>query len=350
MAVFVSTVVCSQVVAENIAIVAANSASARPEVAIDVATTPVITTVRNSMGMKLVLVPAGEFQRGAEEDRTDTLAKFPYCSAAWLEGELPRHAVRISKPFYMGQHEVTLGQFLEFYHAAGHKLEIERDGKPRLGYQSAQLVQSNAFRPWAPGWAIDYDHPAIYVSWHDAVAFCQWLSKTEGKKYRLPTEAEWEYACRAGTNTRYSFGDDPEEMVRHGNGPDQDRKAVTPNAIFASFDVQGKKTGPEIPFPFLARRDGYAWTAPVGKFRPNTFGLYDMHGNAWEWCSDWYDEHAYESASADDPAGPPAGKTRVLRGGGFNYAPVPLRCASRNNDLPSNCGCSYGFRVVCEAQ
>jgi formylglycine-generating enzyme required for sulfatase activity len=304
--------------------------------------------ITNSIGMKLSLVPAGEFMRGSEEDRTDTLEAFPYCDTKWLAGELPQRRVRITKPFYIGQFEVTLHQFLKFYHAAGYKTEVERDGKARLGYQGAQLVESNSFRPWAPGWQTGFDHPAIYVTWNDAVAFCQWLSKTEGKRYRLPTEAEWEYAARAGTSHRFSFGDDPEELVRHGNGADRDRKSITPTAVFASFDAEKKKKGADVPFPFLERRDGFAWTAPVGKFRPNAFGLYDMHGNAWEWCSDWYDERAYESAPTDDPTGPASGKARVLRGGGFNFAPVALRCASRNNDNPSNCACSYGFRVVCE--
>jgi formylglycine-generating enzyme required for sulfatase activity len=122
--------------------------------------------------------------------------------------------VRITKPFYMGQYEVTLGQFLVFYHDAKYKIEAERDGKPSWGYdKDGKLVESTRFRPWAPGWEIGMDHPVVYVTWNDAVAFCNWLSKKEGKSYRLPTEAEWEYACRARTNTRYSFGNDEQKLM-----------------------------------------------------------------------------------------------------------------------------------------
>ncbi len=307
---------------------------------------PEVTT--NSIGMKLVTIPAGVFLMGAEEDRADTLNKFTYCDPKWLDGELPRHKVRITKAFDMGQHEVTLAQFLKFYHAANYKVEIERDGKPSWGYQDGKLIESNRFRPWAPlAWKPEMDHPVIYVSWNDAVAFCEWLSKKEGKTYRLPTEAEWEYACRAGSNSRYHFGDDPEELIRFANAADADRKALSPNAIIASFDKDGKKTDIEIPFPFLSRRDGYAWTAPVGKFRPNAFGLYDMHGNALEWCSDWYGEDYYSKSPVDDPQGASAGSSRVLRGGGFGGTPVALRCARRDDAEPSYRDCNLGFRVVC---
>ena len=144
---------------------------------------PEVTT--NSIGMKLVTIPAGEFLMGVKEDRPDTLNKFPYCDPKWLDGELPRHKVRITKAFEMGQHEVTLNHFLKFYHAANYKkVEIERDGKPSWGYENGKLVESNRYRPWAPlAWRPEMDHPVIYVSWNDAVAFCEWLSKKEGKTY-----------------------------------------------------------------------------------------------------------------------------------------------------------------------
>ncbi len=309
-------------------------------------------TIANSLGMKLVLIPAGEFEMGADEDRSDTLNDFSYCDPAWLDGETPRHKVRITKPFYMGQHEVTLGQFLKFYHDAKYKTDIERDGKPSWGYsKDGRLVESNQYRPWHPiAWKIEMDHPVIYVSWNDATAFCNWLSEKEGKTYRLPTEAEWEYAARAGSSSRYHFGNDPEELARFANSSDQDRKnffGSSGNIVIASFK-DGKKTDTNIPFPFISRRDGYAWTAPVGKFRPNDFGLYDMHGNVWEWCSDWYDETYYETSPTDDPQGPAAGSSRVARGGGFYDAPVNLRCADRDRDGPALRNCNFGFRVVCE--
>jgi formylglycine-generating enzyme required for sulfatase activity len=308
--------------------------------------------ITNSIEMKLVLIPAGHFMMGAEEHRSDTLQAYPYCDPKWLDGELPPHKVKFAKPFYMGQYEVTLGQFLAFYNEAKYKLEIERDGKPSWGYDKdgKTLIESNAFRPWAPGWKIDLDHPVVYVSWNDAVAFCEWLSKKEHKKYRLPTEAEWEYACRAGSKSRYSFGDNPEDLVRFANASDQDRKShgAGEQATIAAFDAEGNPKRTPLPYPFLSRRDGYAWTAPVGRFQPNAFGLYDMHGNVWEWCSDWHDDLYYEKTPVDDPRGPDFGVARVARGGGFDDTPVHLRCAYRDDDEPSDRDCHNGFRVVCE--
>src|SRR5262249_30987627 len=223
----------------------------------------------------------------AEEEMAATLNAFPYCNPEVLPRERPRHRVRITKPFYMGAFEVTLAQFRTFCRDARYRTDAE-DGQTKTGYgPKGDIIKSTAFRPWEPGWPIRPDHPAGYVSWNDATAFCKWLSNKEGKKYRLPTEAEWEYACRAGTNTRYHCGNDPEELVHYANTPDADRAALYPNATVATFDRAGQKTGKRIPYPFLKGHDGYAWTAPVGKFRPNSFGLYDMHGNSWEWCSDW---------------------------------------------------------------
>ncbi|HVC94603.1 MAG TPA: formylglycine-generating enzyme family protein [Pirellulales bacterium] len=300
----------------------------------------------DSIGMKLVLVPSGDFMMGAEEDPADSLP--PNVRRDLLDHELPRHRVRVTRPFYMGAYEVTLRQFLVFYHAAKYKTDAERDGKPNWGYnRDGDNIKSTTFRPWAPGWKIAQDHPAVYVSWNDAVAFCNWLSKKEGKKYRLPTEAEWEYACRAGTETRYSCGDDAEELVRVGNVADEDNRRHWPKSITIIENNNKKQTN--IPFPALPGRDGYGYTAPVGKFRANAFGLYDMHGNAWEWCSDRYDEHYYENSPTDDPKGPSAGTLRVLRGGGWNdSSPAGLRCAFRGSNDPVDRDRGIGFRVVCE--
>src|SRR5690606_18353112 len=110
--------------------------------------------------------------------------------------------------------------------------------------------------------------------WNDAVAMARWLSETEGATYRLPTEAEWEYACRAGARGRYQFGDDPQALLRVAN----------------VFDADAAANWPRWSAHALAGHDGFAFTAPVGSFAPNAFGLYDMHGNAWEWTADWHDE------------------------------------------------------------
>ena len=127
----------------------------------------------------------------------------------------------------------------------------------------------------------------VNVSWNDAVAFCKWLSKKEGKTYRLPTEAEWEYACRAGTTTRYYSGDDPETLAKVGNVADAAFKAKFPDWEYT-----------------IKANDGYVFTAPVGKFKPNAFGLYDMHGNAWQWCADWYGEEYYAHVARRRPNWP----------------------------------------------
>src|SRR5436305_14219742 len=177
----------------------------------------------------------------------------------------------------MGQYDVTLGQFRTLLREANYKINAERYGKPMTGYgQNGEIIESTTFRPWAPGWKVEPDHPVGYVSWNDAVAFCVWLSRKEGKKYRLPTEAEWEYACRAGTNTRCYCGNDPEKLVGFANVADADRAAEFPGKKADVFDKSGKKTGKQMPHPFLSGHDGYAWTAPVGRFRPNSLGLYDM--------------------------------------------------------------------------
>ena len=302
----------------------------------------------NSLGMTLVLVPAGEFLMGAEEEPGATMRAFPYCNPELLPRESPRHKVRITRPFYMGRCEVTLGQFRAFCDEAHYRIDAE-DGKAMTGYdEKGRLVESTAFRPWAPGWHVEPDHPAGYVSWNDASAFCEWLSRKEGRRYRLPTEAEWEYACRAGTSTRYHCGNDPEELVRFANTPDADRAALYPGARTDTYDEKGEKTGQRMPYPFLSGHDGFAWTAPVGSFLPNAFGLCDMHGNSWEWCSDWLGETYYAESPVDDPRGPPTGEIRVSRGGGFDNGPETLRCARRDGGTPDSRDCHDGFRVVCE--
>ena len=166
------------------------------------------------------------------------------------------------------------------------------------------------------------------ISWNDAVAFCKWLSKKEGKTYRLPTEAEWEYACRAGTATRYYSGDDAETLATVGNVADAMYQAQFPDGRYA-----------------IKANDGYVFTAPVGKFKPNSFGLYDMHGNANQLCADWHGEHYYRKSPADDPNGPASGTYRVLRGSSFIDSPDRACAAIRRYCLPSARTIWTGFRV-----
>ena len=179
--------------------------------------------------MRLALIPAGEFLMGSDESDTDAYDDEFVDKAA---GKMQKHRVRITRPFYLGVTEVTRGQFRRFVDEAGYQTEAEKRARgamvgtrrrrsssriPKFTWQNAGFEQTD-------------DHPVVNVSWNDAQAFVAWLSRKEGKTYRLPTEAEWEYACRAGTTTRYFFGDDPEGMAAFGNIADGTSKEKYPNA------------------------------------------------------------------------------------------------------------------------
>ena len=238
----------------------------------------------NSIGMIFVPIPAGEFEMGVgppEKGQEDH-----------LKSARPRRMVRISKPFYLGACEVTQQQF------SAVMTSRPWDGKP--------LVTEGE------------NYAASYISWDDATEFCKRLSDKEGVRYRLPTEAEWEYACRAGTTTAFSFGDDGSQLVEH-----------------AWFDRN-------------AYADGEQYPHRVGQLQPNPWGLYDMHGNVWEWCADWYAPYDKQTTEPVDPTGPEKGWIRVWRGGGFADNAVNLLSASRLSydriDYRPEFVC--GFRVV----
>ncbi len=309
---------------------------------------PITTSSRvvtNSIGLKLVRIKAGQFTMGSKENAEQLRnAGFVLPEGYDPSDEQPMHLVRISKPFLMGQTEVTLGQFLRFYHDGFKgKLDCEKDGKGGWGYDPKStdkpLDQKPKYRPWTWGHPSQTnEHPVVNVSWNDAVAFCEWLSRKEGKRYRLPREAEWEYACRAGTTTRFWNGDDPEELATVGNVADGTAKATFPGVQWA---IKG--------------RDGHIFTTPAGSFdRPNPFGLHDIHGNVYEWCSDWYDKGSYAKASEVDPKGPvgpsPAGSFRVLRGGSWYDYPVSCRSALRHVGIETYRNYDVGFRVLCELE
>jgi formylglycine-generating enzyme required for sulfatase activity len=176
------------------------------------------------------------------------------------------------------------------------------------------------------------DHPVVNVSWNDAVAFCQWLSVKEGKTYRLPTEAEWEYACRAGTTTRFYSGDDESLIVTIANFADLSLKPLGDGYAWRDWD------------------DGFPFTAPPGRFKPNAFGLFDMLGNVCEWCSDRseWTTPPYQNVDApvDDPPGPSAGDNRIWRGG--SWSDFPTRSAQRWSSKPTERDQCIGFRVMRE--
>ena len=239
--------------------------------------------ITNSIGMKLKLIPAGEFLMGSPAGEVDH-----------DEQEGPQHRVRITKPFYMGVTEVTQGQWLAV----------------------------TGTKPWSE---IDQDYvkegqnfPAVSMNWNEAIEFCEKLSIKEGKNYRLPTEAEWEYACRAGTSTAYSFGSNSDSL-----------------SDYAWWEKNATKVGED-------------YAHEVGTRKPNPFGLYDMHGNVWEWCQDVYSEQTYGSRSGTtiDPISTAGSEFRIIRGGSWHIFSRDPRSAVRAWSLPVKGSGNYGLRIA----
>jgi sulfatase modifying factor 1 len=291
----------------------------------------------NSLGMRLVRIPAGEFLMGATEPAEELVKTFASYErkAEEFSDEYPRHKVRITKPFLLGQHEVTVGQFRQFTQDAGYKTSAETDGKGGWGYNAQTGICSGRhpqFNWRDPGFPQTDDHPVLNVTWFDATAFCDWLSKKEGKTYRLPSEAEWEYACRAGTSTRYFHGDDPAGLPRVARLIN-----ATGDKEFAHVDQQVN---------FL--KPGESFTAKIGSYRPNAWGLYDMLGNVWEWTNDWYDEDYYARSPGSNPTGADIANVKVRRGGAWNTFPLYARPAYRNWNTRGTRCLNLGFRVVRE--
>ncbi|MHB8952036.1 MAG: formylglycine-generating enzyme family protein [Pirellulaceae bacterium] len=223
--------------------------------------------------MKLVLIPAGKFVMGSPVDESHRSGD-----------EGPQHRVQITAPFHLGVHEVTQSQ-----------------------YERIMRANVSSFN--------GSTHPVERVSWDDAVSFCEKLSalseeRAAGRMYRLPSEAEWEYACRAGSTTPYSFGDDADAVEDH-----------------AWVDGNSSST-----------------THPVGEKLPNAWGLYDMHGNVWEWCADWFG--AYPKTPVDDPRGIATGASRAIRGGCWLSSAKDCRTANRLGHPPDSRYFFLGFRVA----
>ncbi|MGO8751312.1 MAG: formylglycine-generating enzyme family protein [Thermoguttaceae bacterium] len=269
--------------------------------------------ITNSLGMQLALIPAGRFIQGS-----------PSSEDARAGDELP-HRVHITRPFYLGVHDVTVGQFQRFVENTGYRTDGEKDpsGVPiciRVR-DNTRLIMSRAHSWRNPGFAQGETYPVVDVSWYDAVEFCRWLSGLEGQSYRLPTEAEWEYACRAGSVTRFSCGNDESTLLKTANV-----KVLDPED--------------------LTRISDHDSMLPVGSLAANAFGLYDMHGNVSQWCADWYDWDYYARAETEDPQGPSAGDQRVVRGGSFSNHWAFARSARRLAYPPHKVDFNIGFRVA----
>jgi sulfatase modifying factor 1 len=292
-------------------------------------------TFTNSLGMQFVAVPPGEFFMGAPE--TDDLAR---------EDERPRHMVRITREFYMAAHEVTVGEFRAFVEATGFETAAEADGRGSSGYDPSRRAfeyDSPKYSWRFTGYSQDDTHPVVNVNWHDAQAFCKWLSEKEGRSYRLPTEAEWELACRAGSSRRFVTGDAVPDLQSTANLCDR--------ALEEQWDVSTiRKYGLDpARIQFLPWDDGHAFTAPVGSHAPNALGLYDMLGNAGEFCSDGYDPEYYASSPDEDPTGPTKEtKGHVVRGGTFLNDAHLVRVSSRVECSDEYRNYVIGFRVVVE--
>jgi len=252
---------------------------------------------------EMVVIPAGRFVMGTipgEEEREEL-------SVLYRNRSQPQHGVNVPR-FSAGKFEVTRGQYRAFAEATG------RSSDGCFVWRGAGFEKDPA-RDWRdPGYAQDDTHPAVCVSWDDASAYARWLSKKTGRTYRLLTEAEWEYAARAGTTTARFWGDAGERSCGHANGADLATRLQVPGA--SDWEI-------------IDCYDRYAYTAPVGSYRANAFGLHDMLGNVWEWTQDCWNEN-YSGAPEDGSAWA-AGDCvlRVVRGGSWEDAPLGLRAAYR---------------------
>ena len=263
-------------------------------------------------GPEMVVIPAGEFRMGCLSYDDD-------CS----DDEKPVHDVRIGQSFALSKYEVTRAEFSRFAGSTGYST-----GNSCRIYEGGKWEERSG-RSWrSPGFEQSEAHPVICVNWQDAKAFVAWLSRETGVRYRLPSEAEWEYAARAESVTKYYFGSEAAPLCRWGNGAD-----LTAKDRYSGWNV-------------ASCRDGYVHTAPVGTFAPNAFGLHDMHGNVWEWVEDCWNG-SYHSAPTRGEAWTSGDcAMRVLRGGSWYYDPRNLRSADRGRISASDRYYFIGFRVA----
>lgn len=261
---------------------------------------------------RMVVVPAGNFEMGS-----------PETEAGRGEDEGPVHRVKVAR-FAIGMYEVTRAEFTAFVKAT----------KYRAGEQCMTL-EDGMVEAREGNWRdLHYDqgprHPIGCINWNDAKAYTKWLARKTGKKYRLPTEAEWEYAARANTSTSRFWGDDANLACGFANAADKSAQKL----------IQGASS-----WGIHECTDGFDYTAPVGSFKANAFGLKDMLGNAWEWTEDSYHE-SYADAPLNGKTWQGDGAKRVLRGGSWNTGPRNVRSAVRNSSDPSKRYSFYGFRVA----
>lgn len=284
--------------------------------------------ITNSIGMEFKLIPAGEFLMGSETELEELVKKFRWKGS----GEFPQHKVTISKPFYMGTYEVTVGDFKEFVAATGYKTIAQSKRQGGQGYDGSKFAISTAFSWQNTGFEQDDDHPVVNVTWQGAVRFCKWLSSKEKVTYRLPSEAEWEYACRGGSTSMYYNGNES--------------GALTSIANVADTSLQGKLNKKTFKQGKVNTSDDCAFTNRVGQYLPNEFGLHDMTGNVAEICQDWFEKEYYAKSPAIDPPGAEQGEKRVVRGGGWLDDAYGCRTSYRKGFWPTGRNIYTGFRVI----
>ncbi|HVF35568.1 MAG TPA: formylglycine-generating enzyme family protein, partial [Candidatus Saccharimonadia bacterium] len=277
---------------------------------------------RAGSGPELVVLPIGSFTLGSPESERGRKAS-----------EGPAHEVQIARAFALGRHEVTVSQFRRFARAAEYQTDAERAGSSTFYDESNGRLTAGR----GVDWKDDYrgkrardDDPVVHVSFNDAVAYVAWLSERTGKRYRLPSEAEWEYAERAGSRERYAWG------------------VSSPTRVIGNFTGDGDRSesGRTWTRAFPRYNDGYWGPAPSGKFAANAFGLFDVSGNVSEWVEDcWHDSYLRAPVDGSAWVNPGCGR-RVVRGGSWGSAPEQTRSAFRLNAAADTRSARVGFRVA----
>ncbi len=263
----------------------------------------------------MVLVRGGTFQMGSTDGEED---------------EKPVHTVTLSD-FYLSKYEISVGEFRAFIEDSGYQTDAEKDGNS-WGYEGKNWtdVVGRNWRHDPEGNPAPDNHPVTNVSWNDATAYCEWLSRKTGKKYRLPTEAEWEYAAGNGAqHTKYSWGNGAPSGKNAGNVADET----------AANHFSWVKNVSNI---FVGYTDGFALNAPIGSFNANDLGFFDMNGNVWEWCSDWYENYSGNEVNRNSPKTP----GRIDRGGSWFDSPARSRVSVRRHWPPTTSSSSLGFRLA----
>jgi sulfatase modifying factor 1 len=269
-------------------------------------------TAGDKFQMKLILIPAGKFMMGTSKEQYEV-------DSSYYRG--PQHEVTLTKPFYMGIYHVTRGQFAAFVADTGYQTFIEKSGGAMCWTdQGTKWIDGASWKN--PAIPQGDDHPVYYVKYDDAKAFCAWLSKKTGRTITLPTEAQWEYACRAGTSTMFNTGDTI--TTDQANYLREDPK---------SHEIVGFRKN----------------TTPVGSFKPNAFGLYDMHGNVTQWCDDFLGSDYGTDLPKTDPRGDESvsGLKRAVRGGSFTTVDDGISSTYSGPVGPKSHTDFTGFRIIC---